>query len=37
MWLVGRDDDVIGQIIMVLKVKKNKERKRKMFSKINCG
>jgi len=31
VWLIGRDDNFIGQILMVLK---NKERKGKMFSKI---
>jgi len=31
VWLIGRDDNFIGQILMVLK---NKEGKRKMFSKI---
>ena len=30
MWLIGGDDDFVGQILMVLKVKeKNKERKGK--------
>jgi hypothetical protein len=38
VWLIGRDDNFIGQILMVLKVKRRtKEKKRRMFSKINCG
>jgi len=37
MWLIGRDDDVIGQILMVLKVKEEQRKEKKMFSKINCG
>jgi len=32
VWLIGRDDNFVGQILMVLK---NRKRKRKMFSKIN--
>jgi len=29
MWLIGGDDNFVGQILMVLKVKKHKERKKK--------
>jgi len=38
VWLIGRDDNFIGQVLMVLKIKRriNKE-KEKMFSKINGG
>jgi len=28
MWLVGRDDDVIGQSLMVLKVKEQRKKKK---------
>jgi len=27
MWLIGGDDDVIGQILMVLKVKEEQRKK----------
>ena len=38
VWLIGGDDDFVGQILMVLKVKEKKQRKKKkMFSKIDCG
>jgi len=29
MWLIGRDDDVIGQILMVLKVKEEQRKEEK--------
>jgi len=29
VWLIGRDDDVIGKILMVLKVKEEQRKKRK--------
>jgi len=29
MWLISRDDDVIGQILMVLKVKEEQRREKK--------
>jgi len=29
VWLIGRDDDVIGQILMVLKVKEEQRKKKK--------
>jgi len=29
MWLIGRDDDFIGQILMVLKVKEEQRKKKK--------
>ena len=28
VWLIGRDDDFIGQILMVLKVKKQRKKRR---------
>jgi hypothetical protein len=28
MWLIGRDDGVIGQILMVLKVKEEQRKKK---------
>jgi len=28
MWLIGRDDDAIGQILMVLKVKEEQRKKK---------
>ena len=38
VWLIGRDNNFIGQILEVFKVKKkNKRKRRRMFSKINCG
>jgi len=38
VWLIGRDDNFIGQILMVLKVEEEqRKKKKKMFSKINCG
>jgi len=29
MWLISRDDDVIGQVLMVLKVKEEQRKKKK--------
>jgi len=29
MWLIGRDDDVIGQVLMVLKAKEEQKKKKK--------
>jgi len=29
VWLIGRDDDIIGQILMVLKVKEEQRKKEK--------
>jgi hypothetical protein len=37
VWLIGRDDDFIGQILMVFGVKRRTKGKRGMFSKINYG
>jgi hypothetical protein len=38
VWLIGRDDNFIGQILEVFKdKKKNKRKRRGMFSKMNCG
>jgi len=37
VWLIGRDDNIIGQILVVLKVKEGQRKKKKMFSKIKCG
>jgi len=38
VWLIGRDDNFIGQILMILRVKrKTKKEKEKMFSKLKCG
>jgi hypothetical protein len=39
VWLIGRDDNFIGQILMVFGVKRRtKEKKEKrVFSKMNCG
>jgi hypothetical protein len=35
--LIGRDDDSIGQILEVFGGKKKSKRKKKIFSKMNCG
>jgi len=32
MWLIGRDDDVIGQILMVSKEKEEQRKKKKKCS-----
>jgi len=39
MWLIGRDDNFIGQILMIFEVKRRtkEEKKRGMFSKIKLG
>jgi len=39
VWLIGRDDNFIEQILMIFGVKRRtKEKKeRKVFSKENCG
>jgi len=29
MWLIGRDDNVIGQILMVLRVKEGQRKEKK--------
>jgi len=35
--LIGGDDNFVGQILMVLKVKEKQRKKKKMFSKMDCG
>jgi len=39
VWLIGRDDNFIGQILMVFAVKRRRKekRERRVFSKMNCG
>jgi len=32
VWLIGRDDDFIGQTLMVLKVKEEQRKKKKKCS-----
>ena len=40
VWLIGGDDNFVRQLLVVLGVKeiqKKGEKKRKIFSKMNCG
>ena len=36
VWLIGRDDNFIGQLLVILGVKRRTKEK-KVFSKMNCG
>jgi len=40
VWLIGRDDDSVGQILEVFGGKKKskiEKKEEKIFSKMNCG
>jgi len=38
MGLIGRDYDLVGQILKILRIKeKSKKKKKGIFSKKNCG
>jgi len=37
VWLIGGDDNFVGQILEIFKdKKKSKRKKKKVFSKMNC-
>jgi len=39
VWLIGRDDNFVRQFLVVLgiKEKNTKKRRKKIFSKMDCG